>query len=152
MKSHRWKIALALAGIFLAGAVVGLATGFRMAQYRQQAWLRSEGWDSLVLQRMEDRLRLSEEQKTALQPLVKDAAQRLQAQRRRALIEQLQTIRGLYEEAEPHLTPEQKERLAQSRQRLRDRLQQENPVLPPRVQRPGGGNGIRPLPPAPEEE
>lgn len=144
VKGFQWKIGLALAVIFLAGVGVGWVAGRRAILLRQVAMGRVEAWDGMILKRMEDRLDLTAEQRAALEPMVRETAQRLQAQRRRAMMEQFQTVRAMYEQAEPHLTQIQRERLAQSRQQLREKLPGEFPMFPPR---PGQGT---PPPPGPQ--
>jgi hypothetical protein len=130
-----WKIALALVVIFGAGMGTGWVAARRAIVARQVAMGRPGAWDGLMLKRMEDRLRLTPEQKAEVAPLVKEAAMRLQAQRRRAILEQVQTIRGFYEQVEPHLTVEQKEQLARAREQLREKMREDFPRLP---QKPGG--------------
>jgi len=148
VKGFQWKIGLALAVIFLAGVGVGWVAGRRAIVLRQVALGRAEVWDGMILKRMEERLDLTAEQKAALAPMVRETAQRLQAQRRRAMLEQFQTVRGLYEQAEPLLTQPQRDRLAQSRQQLREKLPGDFPMIPPR---PGQVRSSAPGPtPSPE--
>jgi len=121
-----WKIILALVAIFLAGTVTGTVLGPRLPWPRSPgALLPPEAWGTLMLRRMDARLHLTEEQETALAPLLKESAQKLQAQRRRAFVEQLQIVRDTYEEAEPHLTSEQRTRWQEGRRKLRERIQAE---------------------------
>jgi len=130
-----WKIVLALVIIFGAGLGTGWVAARRAIVARQVAMARPGAWDGLMLKRMEDRLKLTAEQKEEVAPLVKEAAMRLQAQRRRAFLEQVQTIRGFYEQVEPHLTVEQKDQLARAREQLREKMREDFPLLP---QKPGG--------------
>jgi len=145
VKGLTWKIGLALLVIFLAGAGVGWVAGRQALFARQKAMSRPGFWDGMVLNRMEERLGLTAEQKSALEPMVKETAQRLQAQRRRAALEQTQTVKRFYEEVEPHLTTEQRERIERYRQQMREKWRDEGPLpmLPPR---PGGLPGLGPGP------
>jgi hypothetical protein len=131
MKPFSWKIFLALAVIFLAGTVTGSILAPRLPWPRPgAALLPPETWGNVMLRRMDTRLQLTESQETALAPVLRDAAQRLQAQRRRSFVEQLQILRDTYEQAEPHLTPEQRTRLDEGRRKLRERIQAESRDLP----------------------
>jgi hypothetical protein len=141
VKGARWKIGVSLAVIFVAGAGLGWVAGQQAIYARQKAMSRPGFWDGMVLGRMEERLGLTPDQRATLEPLVRETAQRLQAQRRRAIQEQMQTVKGFYEQVEPHLTEEQRGRMERYRQQVRERAREEKPVLPPR---PGGFPGSGP--------
>jgi len=96
VKGLQWKIGMALVVIFLAGVGVGWVAGRRAITLRQLAMGRAEVWDGMILKRMEERLDLTAEQKATLAPMVRNTAEKIQAQRRRAMLEQLQAVRGLY--------------------------------------------------------
>lgn len=147
-----WKIGLSLVAIFLAGAGLGWFAGRQAIYARQKAMSRPEFWDGMVLGRMEERLGLTTEQRKSLEPLVRETAQKLQVQRRRAVMEQMQTVKAFYGQVEPHLTDEQRARMERYRQQLRDRPREEMPLLPPRpggFPGPGPGRGRVPVPPNP---
>ncbi len=145
VKGLHWKISLALVVIFVAGAGVGWVAGRQALFARQKAMSRPGFWDGMVLKRMDERLGLTAEQKITLEPMVKETAQRLQAQRRRAAWEQMQIVRSFYEEVEPHLTAEQRERIERYRQQMREKWRDEGP-MPLLPGRPGGLPGLGPGP------
>jgi uncharacterized membrane protein YciS (DUF1049 family) len=139
VKGVHWKIALALVVIFAAGLGTGWVACRQVMIGRQLSMMRPGAalGDGALLKRMEERLKLTAEQKEQLAPMLRETVQRLQAQRRRAFLEQMQTVRAFYEQAEPHFTQAQKDQIARAREQLREKLREEFPALPGRVGGPG---------------
>ena len=118
-----WKVILALVVIFTAGGGVGFGVGTGAREERQRDLGKPEGWAVNMMRRMEQTLDLTDEQKAALAPALRQTAADLYHIRRKATREQAIAIRDFYAEIEPVLDEEQLSELRKSRQRVRERLE-----------------------------
>lgn len=117
------KIIAALLIILMAGVGIGYSFGVREGKQHHRKMGKPEGWAAMMMKRLDGELDLTEEQRTAIEPLLQKTGSDLQQYRRLAMNRSWTSIRTFYEKLETHLTPDQVEALKASRQKLRERLQ-----------------------------
>lgn len=116
-----WKAVLAACVIFLSGAVLGVAA---TRLYVQRAVLRTVAGDmaqveGLILNRLDDRLDLTSDQRRELRPIVSGALGELAAIRRESRPKVDAAIDRAVAAMKPRLTPEQVEALSALAARFR---------------------------------
>ncbi len=123
MMKRYWKIVAALLVILIAGGGIGYSLGIRKSQQRHRNMGKPEGWSMMMMRRLDQELDLTDEQKTAIRPMLRETGATLHQHRREAMMKSWEVIRGFYEQLETHLSAEQVEQLKTSRQRIKERLQ-----------------------------
>ena len=122
MKLPNWKVSLSLVAIFLAGAITGAVLTLRVVKRVAAQQGQFEKWPSLILSRMQSRLKLTPEQTARIQPAVDQAARDLRDLRASAGTTILATLATLETQIERELTPEQKPPFEKIRRDLRNRI------------------------------
>jgi Spy/CpxP family protein refolding chaperone len=122
------KIALVFTGIFLCGVVVGAVAARRYAHANPPPRALGgggggeEGFGPRTLRRLGTELKLSDEQRAAIKPIVQKAGEDL----RRLRKESMQQTTGVFEAMDAlivvHLTPEQRERFTELKAAQRQRM------------------------------
>ena len=116
-----WKVVLVFVGVFLAGAICGgpLAMRFfRPGRPEERAASRPQ-----ILQRLVDDLKLSEEQKAKIQPIVQRTLQETQRLRRENVKAIAAVMEQMHGEVAAELTPEQRVKQDEMRKRFRERAE-----------------------------
>ena len=128
-KSLRWKLILAFALVFLAGAV----SGFFGAVHMHQAFFAHMAADSMA-QHMKERLRvelkLTPDQMQKISPIIDRAASQLKTTREKTMRSVHEIFSQTHHEMEPLLTPEQRSKLAEMEKRHRHLLHRHG-FMPP---------------------
>ena len=122
MKLPNWKVSLSLVAIFLAGAVTGGVLTLRVVKRIAAQQGQFEKLPSLILSRMQSRLKLTPEQTARIQPAVDQAARDLRDLRSTAGTTILATLATLETQIERELTSEQKPQFEKIRRDLRNRI------------------------------
>jgi Spy/CpxP family protein refolding chaperone len=115
----RWKIALALAGIFIAGAAAGGIAGYTWAPRDPRGLMRPNDYTERYLQRMITEVKLTTEQVECLRPMMEEFSEKLSVMRQKAFAEARDVIREMDRRIEADLTPEQRELYHQMKERER---------------------------------
>jgi Spy/CpxP family protein refolding chaperone len=116
-----WKVILAFAGVFVAGAIFG---GALWPQWFGHEGRGRRGFGELhMMDRLVSELSLTPEQKEKIAPIVARAEEETRRLRR----ESVQSFRAVMEKANgeiaAELTPEQKAKLDDMRKRFRERIE-----------------------------
>ncbi len=173
-----WKVILAFLGVFLAGAVCGVAVAPQIWHLwhprppsPSERMRISPGLPNAVrtsmLDRLAKQLELTDEQKQKIEPIAK----KLETDTRQMRREGIQKFRATMEKFDADitslLTPEQREKFEQSRKKQRERIdkfraefREHGPGVGPGEPMPGGpdhpemdhGPGDMPPPPLPDEK
>ncbi len=128
MCGSRWKIALTLAGIFLAGGVAGGFVGYAWSHKDPRPRMSPDQYTERYLQRMITDVKLTGEQVECLRPMMEEFSEKLSIMRQKAFAEARSVLVDMDRRIERDLTPEQIElyRLMQERDRA---LWQKRPVV-----------------------
>ena len=129
IKGWKWRLAIALAIVFLAGVATGLFAGARHARFSFIAHHSGHPGEHMR-KNLERRLQLTPEQSTKIEPIINDTATRLETLRKQTSQEVGATFTRMHQEIIPFLTPEQKERL-EALQREHQRMQRAHQPPPP---------------------
>jgi hypothetical protein len=126
----KWKIALCLAAVFLAGAVTGGLVSLKVAKNAVLELAKADNWEALAMKHLDRKLHLTLEQEKQIRPVVADLMDSLRVSRL-ALIQQLnQDLLAARQQIEPVLDEPQKEVLVQMAAKRRERMQRLVPDLP----------------------
>ncbi|MBE2214446.1 MAG: hypothetical protein IAE82_11290 [Opitutaceae bacterium] len=126
----RWKIALALAGIFVAGAAAGGIAGYTFAPRDPRGLMRPTDYTERYLQRMVTEVKLTSEQVECLRPMMEDFSEKLSVMRQKAFAEARDVVREIDRRIESDLTPEQRELYRQMKERDRAKWGRGGPPKP----------------------
>ncbi len=119
-----WKVVLAFAGVFLAGAIFGGALAPHLKRFE-----RPEPRPPLVermMQRFDEQLQLTSEQKQKVRPIVERMSEETLRMRRESSVEFRAMMDRMTAELARELTPEQRVRLDEMRAYYRERTEQRN--------------------------
>lgn len=119
-----WKVVLAFAGVFLAGAVFGVALAPRLS--RPNVPQNRPLFAERMMQRFEEQLELSAEQKQKIQPIVVRMGEETQRMRHESTAAFRAMMDGLMAEVARELQPGQREKLDEMRRGFRERADQRN--------------------------
>lgn len=148
-----WALALALAGLFGCGALVGVLGTLGSLRRETHHRLDPERWSATILERLDRELKLSPVQHETIAPLVRAGTDEAREARRRAAGEMWSILQRTHGRIAEQLTPEQRHTLDElvARRRRAARWW----FHPPRV---GHGRGDHPRtgetpsgPPAPQK-
>lgn len=128
-KALAYMAAIFLVGL-LAGGVVGGLTGFRLGAQRLPRPPASDRMAASVKQRLQQDLRLSEEQGKRIAPSVDAFVREMEGVHSNTVERSIQVIQRMHQRVEESLTPEQKARFR--------RIQREREVEFRRAARPPG--------------
>ncbi|MBI4659305.1 MAG: hypothetical protein HY735_10730 [Verrucomicrobia bacterium] len=125
MKSlRRWKIILGLVLVFAAGAVTG-SVGTHLAIERAfSRSLKFGTWTADVMQFLQQRLKLSPDQKTKIRPIVDVMGQQLKATFGRTIEESGQLLVRSSRRIDQELTPDQRLLHEKIRREFRSRIKE----------------------------
>jgi len=145
-----WKVSLAFAGVFVAGAVFG---GFlslrlapeRMGMMRLQRATPMEQFTPQIFKRLSQRLELTAEQKEKIRPIIKQADAELRRLRLTGARDAIAVAERMHEQVAALLTPAQLRELDALKREMRERWAKE------RQQRWGERAGPGGPPPPPGE-
>ena len=117
-----WKVILAFAGVFVAGAIFGGALAPRWFGPRRPMH-RGQAFELHLMDRLTRELALTPEQQKKIAPIVS----RAEAETRRLRRESVQSFRAVMEKANTEiaaeLTPEQRTKMDEMQRRFRERLE-----------------------------
>ncbi len=132
IKGWKWKFALALAVVFLAGIATGLFVGARHAHFVFMGRHAGQPGDHMrrVLQR---ELQLTPDQLAEISPIIDRASVQLEALRKETGHRVSLTINQAHEEIKTHLTPEQQSRLEEMKRRHQSMLRAHDLLPPPNI-------------------
>ena len=112
----KWRIAIGLVLVFLAGVATGLFAGARHSRHK---FIARHG--EMVGDRMREHLKrhldLTPEQLSQVEPILDETAKRLRAIRTETTERVSQTMEDSHRHLAPHLTPEQQAKLEQMKER-----------------------------------
>lgn len=123
--SQPWKVILAFAGVFLAGAIAGGPLALRLLRYDGPEYRRtsSRGLGPEIMRHFTERLDLTPEQKEKIRPIIQRAQAETQRLRRENIRNLAATIEQMHSEIAAELTPAQREKLDEMRKRMRERAE-----------------------------
>ncbi len=116
-----WKVILAFAGVFLAGAIFGGALVPRW--WRFDRVQNRAPFTERMMQRLEDELHLTDAQKEKILPIVNRMAEETQRMRREGAQTYRAVMDGYNAEIALELTPEQRAKLEEMRAKFRERME-----------------------------
>ena len=119
--NQRLKVILIFTGVFVAGAVSGGPLAMRFMRPDRPEWRR--GLRLQVMERLEEELGLTTEQKTKVQPVVLRAQEETQRLRRENIKNIAVVMDRMHAEISAELTPEQRVKLEDMRKRFRERAE-----------------------------
>lgn len=119
--SQKWKVLLAFAGVFIAGAVFGATLGSRWIKWERP--VKRAPLNERLLTRFESELKLSPQQVEKLRPITKRMEAETHRMRREAAINYRNAMDAFSQEIGVNLNPEQRELFNQMRQRFRERME-----------------------------
>lgn len=122
MRSLRWRVALGLFVVFLAGAASGfLASAWQTRQKfdkRHRVVLKGDR----MMRHFQRHLELTPEQRQKVEPIFDQTAARLQEIRAETGRRVSETMEQSRREIAPHLTPEQRVRMEEMKERRRRKI------------------------------
>jgi Spy/CpxP family protein refolding chaperone len=126
-----WKVILAFTGVFIAGMFGGALLGARYARhvFPSPRNMPSQNFAARLMERYVDRLELTADQVSKIEPIVQKAQVEVQRQRRENLREITRTMDQMHSEIAAILTPEQRVKMDELRRKFRersDRIRREN--------------------------
>jgi hypothetical protein len=147
----RWKIALALAGIFVAGVAAGGIAGYAWAPRETRPRMSPDAYTERYLQRMITDVKLTGEQVECLRPMMEEFSEKLSVMRQRAFTETRGVLKEMDRRIEADLTDEQRELYRQMQERDRKQWEMRFAKPPPKSPPPGAGlePGAENTPPPP---
>lgn len=107
MCGSRWKIALTLAGIFLAGGIAGGFAGYAWSRKDPRPRMSPDQYTERYLQRMITDVKLTNEQVECLRPMMEEFSEKLSIMRQKAFAEARNVLVEMDRRIERDLTPEQ---------------------------------------------
>lgn len=116
-KSLTILLATLLVGVLAGATITGAVVRKRLENVR--SFTSSEGF---VVQFTDVLEPLTEEQRTAIEPLISDAGDDIEDLIKLSRLELFLIVDGLQNDLEPHLTPEQLQRLKDRREEVRERF------------------------------
>ena len=141
----KWKIILAMLGIFVAGAATGafvaLGTVKKMAERRGLNQLPAP-WSPQQLRRLAEALSLTDEQLKKIRPIVRRNMEDMGRLRQFTAGEMRRNLERLEREISAELTPEQQDKFREMQEMMRKRILE---------RRPGGSEGGSDRPFGPDE-
>lgn len=146
--SKPWKLVLLLAGIFLAGGVVGGAVTLHFVREFAQRRAEPEQWGPARLRMLAHRLELTPAQIEQLRPVVRRNMDDLAHIRQDGMRDTRRVLQRMEQDIAAVLTPEQREKFARLNAELRERSRQM--MERRRMERRGPGAGDGPPPPPPD--
>lgn len=108
MCGSRWKIALTLAGIFLAGGVAGGFGGYAWSHREPRPRMSPDQYTERYLQRMIADVKLTPEQVECLRPMMEEFSEKLSVMRQKAFAEARNVLKEMDRRIEADLTSEQR--------------------------------------------
>lgn len=120
-----WSIAKTVsfaALIFCAGAIVGGVATIRFVERRVSERLDDRNWSSLTMNWLDRELLLTAEQRTKVEPIVKEATQELREIRDETEVKRRLILNSRLKEVRSHLTEDQNERLRLAVERVRRQI------------------------------
>ena len=120
-KNWKWKLAVVLLVVFLAGVATGLFAGARHAHFVFMGRHSAHTADRMRSRLTHD-LRLTPEQSAQISPIIDRSAAQLDLIRKETSHRVAATFKQAHEEMKPYLTPEQRERLEELKRRHRHML------------------------------
>ena len=117
----KWKVILAMVGIFAAGAVTGAVLAAKAIQKVAERNLSPERWPASLVENYKRRLDLTPEQIEKMRPVVEEARREWRATMGAAIRGYAGIVQRLDQELTPLLTPEQLEKHQQLREEMRKR-------------------------------
>ncbi len=109
MGKERSKVALALTGIFLAGAVAGGFGGYAWSRQDPRQPISPDQYTERYLQRMITDVKLTNEQVECLRPMMEEFSEKLSIMRHKAFAEAIKVVREMDKRVEADLSAEQRE-------------------------------------------
>ena len=128
MKGWKWRLAVALVVVFLAGLATGLFAGAWHARF-VFVGRHSGPADGRMRAHLEHELRLTPEQSAQISPIIDRTTAQLETIRKETSQRVAATFSQAHQEMIPYLTPEQQKRLEEMAQRHRHMLHSHG--LPP---------------------
>lgn len=117
--SQRWKVILAFTGVFLAGAIFGAALAPEWLRFNRPP--KRVPFNERMMERFENDLGLTAEQKEKIRPIVKRMEEETLRMRREGIATYRVVMDGLMAEMALELTPEQRVKLEDAKRRYRER-------------------------------
>lgn len=108
--------------IFGAGAIVGGVATIRFIERRVSERLDDRNWSSLTMNWLDRELKLSAEQRSKVEPIVKEATQELREIRDETEVKRRLILNTRLKEVRSHLTEDQIERLRLAVERVRRQI------------------------------
>lgn len=131
-----WKAVLIFAGVFVAGGVCGVFLGPWVMKPARPPRPTAQQFASQMTERLAKQLKLTEEQKTQIAPIVQRAQDELIVQRREHFSGVTRVTEKMNAEISAFLEPEQKAKLEELSRKIRERTERERGEL-----RGGSGRG-----------
>jgi Spy/CpxP family protein refolding chaperone len=122
---RKWKIILALAAIFLTGAVTGGVFALGMVKQAVDKKINPGRWPASLLETYQKRLKLTPEQIEQMRPVIEESRREWTATVRNAVGSYAAIIRQVDEQLAPLLTPEQKAEHERLREEVRARFRKQ---------------------------
>lgn len=116
-----WKVVLAFAGVFVAGAIFGGAIAPRWLHFDRPGM--RPPFAEAMMERLDQQLNLSDEQKAKIEPIVRRMADETQRMRREGAIAFRAMMDNLNAEIAVELTPEQRVKHEEMRRKIRERIE-----------------------------
>jgi len=126
----RWKIALALTGIFIAGAAAGGIAGYAFAPRDMRGLMRPTDYTERYLQRLIAEVKLTNEQVECLRPMMEELSEKLSVMRQKAFADAREVVREIDRRIESDLTDEQRDLYRQMKDRDREKWGRTSPQKP----------------------
>ncbi|MBS0633394.1 MAG: hypothetical protein JSS11_15905 [Verrucomicrobia bacterium] len=136
MRTSSWKVFFAFAGVFVAGGVCGVFVGpWLMKPPARPPRPTAQQFATQMMDRLAKQLKLSDEQKAQISPIVQRAQDDMVTQRREHFSSVTRVTQQMNIDISAYLTPEQKAKLEEMSRKLRERVERERSELR------GGGRG-----------
>lgn len=126
----KWKVALCLTAVFLAGAATGGLVSLKIAKNTLHRLARAENWEPAAMRYLDRNLHLTLEQEKQIQPVVAGLVRDLQTSRSAMIQQANQDLLAARRQIEPLLDEAQKAELAKMAEKRRDRMRTFFPDLP----------------------
>jgi Spy/CpxP family protein refolding chaperone len=121
--SQPWKVILAFAGVFLAGAIAGGPLALRLLRHGGSEHHSWRGLGPQIMRHFADRLDLTPAQKEKIRPIIQRAQQETQRLRRENIRNVAATIEQMQAAIAAELTPAQRIKLDEMRRHMRQRAE-----------------------------
>lgn len=110
--STRWKIAMLLNALVLAGIFIGYFAGFHVARAKFRARSNPDAWNVSAMHTIERRLKPDDTQRAKMQAIIDAAVVELKGIRVGTIEHTNEVIERMIAQLERELTPEQREEFA----------------------------------------